>query len=361
MASRIGLAAVCVVSLCLASAGRTCCPAPPSGKPVVNADQTVILIWDAANQTQHFIRKATFQSEADDFGFIVPCPSQPELEESGDGAFPYLLKLTEPEVKRAWRLPISVPSFCCCAPCLMNESGSACHEMVTVLQEKEVAGFNAVVLEATSAAALTGWLKAHGYAFSPEVEAWAKPYVESGWKFTALKIAKGLPGSEKAVAAASLRISFRTERPLFPYREPDPNAFAEALGARHRLLRIYFIAEARYRGELTKEQAWTGKVAWAGQLAPESRQKLLELLKLSASTGPATWWLTEFEDHWPYQAAPADVYFARDPGQEPVRRPPIIRYYVSSGWSRDGSVYALAAVVVVPPVVRRVRRSRRTR
>ena len=49
-----------------------CCPAPPSGKPVVNADQTVIILWDAANRTQHFIRKASFQSEADDFGFIVP-------------------------------------------------------------------------------------------------------------------------------------------------------------------------------------------------------------------------------------------------------------------------------------------------
>ena len=48
-----------------------CAPAP-SGKLVVNADQTVIIIWDAANNTQHFIRKASFKSEADDFGFLIP-------------------------------------------------------------------------------------------------------------------------------------------------------------------------------------------------------------------------------------------------------------------------------------------------
>ena len=38
------------------------------------------------------------------------------------------------------------------------------------------------MLEAKSATALVTWLKDNGYAFSPEVEAWAKPYVDGGWK-----------------------------------------------------------------------------------------------------------------------------------------------------------------------------------
>src|SRR5690349_18712330 len=76
-----------------------CCPAPPSGKPVVNADQTVVILWDAANKTQHFIRRATFKSDADDFGFLIPSPSQPELNESGDGIFPILAEVTAPKVK----------------------------------------------------------------------------------------------------------------------------------------------------------------------------------------------------------------------------------------------------------------------
>ena len=58
----------------LCCAALACCPAPPSGKPVVNADQTVLIIWDAAAKTQHFIRQASFTSQADDFGFIVPSP-----------------------------------------------------------------------------------------------------------------------------------------------------------------------------------------------------------------------------------------------------------------------------------------------
>src|SRR5262249_26695477 len=148
---------------------------------------------------------------------------------------------------------------------------------VQVLEEKRVAGFNAAVLEASSAEALTGWLKEHDYAYSPEIQAWAKPYVEAGWKITAFKVAKDKDAREKkSVSAAALRMSFKTERPLFPYREPDPSKDAAVLGAKHRLLRIYFIADARYSGELTKEAPWTGKVAWSNKLAANVRADLLE-------------------------------------------------------------------------------------
>jgi hypothetical protein len=86
-----------------ASPGRSCCPVFRIGQPVVNADQTVILIRDPATKTEHFIRQASFKSEADDFGFLIPSPSRPELEESANGAFDYFRKLTEPERKKERR------------------------------------------------------------------------------------------------------------------------------------------------------------------------------------------------------------------------------------------------------------------
>jgi hypothetical protein len=325
------------------------------GKPVVNADQTVIILWDAATKTEHFIRRASFKSDADDFGFLVPTPAQPVLSESGDAAFPLLQKLTEPE-KQKVRRP-SGGMGCGCAA--SKAPGLAAPQAVRVLEEKVVAGFKAVVLEASSANALVNWLKDNGYAFSPAVEAWAKPYIESGWKITALKVAKSEDDKDKkSVAASALRMSFKTDRPLFPYREPDPKGSAEALDAKRRLLRIYFLAEARYQGELTKETPWTGRVAWAGKLSAEERKRTLELLRLPETTGPAEWWLTEFEDDWPYRVAPADVYFSRAADQGTVKRPPIVEY-ISSSWPTDVMVYALAAVVVVPPLLRRTLRGQK--
>ncbi|HLW68745.1 MAG TPA: DUF2330 domain-containing protein [Gemmataceae bacterium] len=328
-----------------------CCPAPPSGKPVVNADQTVIIIWDAATKTEHFIRKASFKSLADEFGFLIPTPAQPKLEESGNEAFSFLQRLTEPERQKQPR-PRGTSCSCDAGP----ESSVTFSKAVNVLDEKLVAGFHAAVLEAQSAEALVGWLKENGYAFPPEVEAWARPYVEAGWKITALKVAKDKDAQDKpSVAASALRMSFKTDRPLFPYREPDSKNSAQALGAKQRLLRVYFLADGRFQGELTKEVPWTGKAAWANKLSPADRAKTLELLNLPATTGPAEWWLTEFEDPWPYRTAPADLYFSRSPNQNGIKRPPIIEY-VSTSWPTDGAAYAIAGALVLPPLVRRIRR-----
>ena len=355
MATRIWLFP-CLAALMLAAAFWTpiapgCAPAPPSGKEVVNADQTVIILWDAATKIEHMIRKASFKSTADDFGFLVPTPSQPELEESGNDAFPYLFKVTEPE-----RTQVPRPSGMECGCSKKSEKKSeATRDAVKILLEKEVAGFKAAILETKSASALIDWLKENGYAYSPQIEAWAKPYVEAGWKITALKVAKDQDGKDKkSVAAAALRITFQTDRPLFPYREPDSQSPAEALGARQRLLRIYLLADARYQGELTKEVAWTGRAAWADKLTAEQRSKILQLLKLPENTGPGEWWLTEFEDNWPYRAAPADLYFARDTNQSTLHRDPIIQCVSSFLASRAVALPALAAVVILPPLLRRL-------
>jgi hypothetical protein len=345
----LALLGICSLPLASESAFACCAVYRIGGAPVVNADQTVIIIWDVATKTQHFIRQASFRGEADDFGFLVPSPTQPELEEAGDEAFPHLRRLTEPEPKYVGGGGIGCT--CSATPGTLEDRRSL---QVKVLDEKLVAGFNAVVLEATSATALTQWLKENGYAFSPEVEAWAKPYVDAGWKITALKVYRDKDIPVKSdVKASALRITFKTDRPLFPYREPDYKGSAAAVGAKDRLLRIYFLAEARYEGELTKATPWTGKVAWAGKLSVEDRTKLLEEMKLPAKTGPAEFWLTEFEDHWQYKVMPADVYFKRAGNQDTVRRASAGR---SVPYPADATVYAFAAVLILPPLWRRLRR-----
>ena len=345
----LAMAAMFFVSF-LGSPAPGCCPAGPRNKPVVNADQTVIILWDAANKIEHFIRKASFKSEADEFGFIIPTPTQPELDESGNDAFPYLIMLTEPEITTRVKANFALGFGCSKSPPTKNEVKSD----VTVLVEKEVAGFKAAVLDAKSADALVDWLKENGYAYSPQIEAWAKPYVEQGWKFTALKVVRDKDGNpDKKLTAASLRISFKTDTPLFPYREPDPQSYAEALNVRSRLLRLYFISDARYQGKLTQESPWTGTVAWAGKVTGPKRAKTLASLKLPDNTGPAQWYLTEFEDHWPYKVAKADLIFSRAANQSDVRRAPIIQYI---RWPLDITAVAFGMFLLVL-LFRQMRRS----
>jgi hypothetical protein len=351
--------AVCMFFAIDSRQAEGCCAVARSGQPVVNADQSIIMIWDAATQTEHFIRRASFKSEGEDFGFLIPSPSKPELAESGNEAFPTLQKVTEPDVITQKR-PAARGSGCGCGEDYKSSppAGLADKAEVRVLEEKMVAGFNAKVLEADTTEVLVQWLRENGYAYSPEVAAWAKPYVDQKWKITALKVAKKKDDAKgKDVTASALRMSFKTDRPLFPYREPDSTQTAASLGASRRLLRIYFLADARYQGEMTKEQPWTGHVAWAGKLTPESRKQVLEQLRLPETTGPAEWWLTEFEDNWPYRVAPADVYFSRSADQNDVRRPPIV-HYVKGRAAPDAMPVVFAAAIGLMLVGTRLRGAR---
>src|SRR6188472_4198719 len=75
-----------------------CAPAMRAGDTVRVAEESALIFWDAASKTQHFIRRAQFDTKAQDFGFLVPTPSRPALSEVDDAIFGHLLELTKPPV-----------------------------------------------------------------------------------------------------------------------------------------------------------------------------------------------------------------------------------------------------------------------
>jgi hypothetical protein len=293
-----GLALIGVSMVSMIGESQACCAVAEAGRPVVNADQTVILWWDRPNQTQHFIRRASFKGGGDSVGFLVPSPTRPSLEKSGDDAFPYLADLTRPSSGGGgFAIGCAVA-----APAPRSE--------VKVIEEKTVAGYDAVVLTAGSGEALLRWLNENGFAFRPETAAWAEPYVKNGWYISAMKISKETSRDPQAkLGVSALRISFKTDRPLFPYREPDSRDDASKLDVTRRLLRIYLVAEAPYQGRFSTGMPWPANVGYSSPLKDDERSRLAELLELPATTSSGKMWLTEFEHQWPYGIAPGDVYF----------------------------------------------------
>jgi hypothetical protein len=281
---------------------NACCAVAGVNDHVVNASQTVVMVWDKQRQTQHFIRKADFKTDAENIGFLVPSPSRPDLEESGSKAFSHLAEITAPKTSYGGGFPLG----CSAAPIQPKPQG----RNVTVIEEKRVAGFDATVLTARSGEDLVKWLKANGYAYSPAVADWAKPYLGGNWHFTALKVSKHETSRDSdEIKAASLRISFQTDRPIFPYREPDSKESSASLDAKSRLLRIYFIAETQYEGKIDGSRPWTARTVWSGDIT-QHREGLLDTLNLPKNTGSEKWWLTKIENDWPYDKAAGDVYFS---------------------------------------------------
>jgi hypothetical protein len=321
----------------LTRSAEACCAVAGRGESAVNADQEIILVWDKEQQTEHFIRKASFRSEGDSVGFLVPTPSRPQLEQSGNAAFSYLRGITAPKEPPAFLMPLSCSS-----------SPSAAMGSVRVIEEKTVAGYRTVVLAADSGKALVAWLREHDYAYTPETAEWAQPYLEKKWYMTAMKIAKTDGATDPIVAASALRISFKTDQPLFPYREPDSRQAAEKLHVSDRLLRIFFIAESRYEGRFPSGQAWGGLARWSHPLSGGERSRVLGHLALPESTGPSKFWLTEFSEHWAYGKAPGDVYFRPSADQQTLARaaaPAPITF--------DLTLATLLGFIVARPLIRR--------
>ncbi len=296
-----------------------CCAVSKSDSAVVNADQSVLIIWNPQTKTQHFVRQANFKSDTPDVGFLVPSPSQPTLAEANGKVFETLAFFTKPEIKKVKRGK-SLNGF--------GGAGGGGFGGVEVIEQKRVAGYDATVLKADSAEALLDWLKQNGYHYSPAVSEWAKPYLEQKWFFTALKVAPKEAGAKPGnitLQAPALRISFTTDKPLFPYREPATESL-NTLGVKSRTLRTFFLSDHRYTGQLGAGETWTGKTVWANQLAPPQIKNILDHLKLPFKEAPPKAWLTEFSDDWDYNTAKSDLTFVPDARNEKLARAPKIVY-----------------------------------
>jgi hypothetical protein len=55
-----------------------CAPIMPTGKAVEMATESALIVWDEKAKTEHFVRRASFQTEVPSFGFLVPRPARPE-------------------------------------------------------------------------------------------------------------------------------------------------------------------------------------------------------------------------------------------------------------------------------------------
>lgn len=279
-----------------------CASAAREGEEVRIAEESAVIVWDAANSTQHFIRRARFDTKAKDFGFLVPTPSVPILAESDEAVFGLLEDIAFGGVKALLKNAKSKK---------MTLPDEALAAQVVVIATAKVAGLDATVLEATDAGALDTWLKAHGYVSSPALVAWYRPYIERRWKITAFKIAADSARTHAARSSA-VRMTFRTEKPFFPYREP-----ATAAGAKpsSRSLSLYFIGDSRVDGRLGESGAWPGKTVWSRTLSYWQRRALDKRLGIpAAQTGPMTR-MTAFLDHSSPRPGKDDVYFSASADQ----------------------------------------------
>jgi hypothetical protein len=306
----LGMAALVAVLLSLPLLGRpgpasACLTVGGKGAQIQIADEEAIIVWDAAHHREDFIRQATFRTGAHDFGFLVPTPTVPTLMAVRPAVFTLMERLSALSLSR--QLTGSVAD----GP---KKAG------VEVIRTQRVGAYDAAVLSADDLRGLARWLSQHGYTVPPGMSDWLTPYVEAHWTITAFKIAKDATGAPTA-SLPPVRLSFSTDAPFYPYREP---AVPVSGIAPPRLLRVFFMSDSPAIGGFRDAAAktWPGRVVTTHNidgLDPEFRPDVADRLLLHLGQMPSPLWVTMFEDRSSPRPAVADVYFTPGPAKTALR------------------------------------------
>jgi hypothetical protein len=296
-------------------------------------EESALIVYDPASKTEHFIRRAQFRTDAAYFGFLVPTPSLPHLAEVNDQLFRQLEALTAPAIRTETKYrDRSLFAGFEIAEAKVRVGSMNPRAAVEVIDQQKIAGMDATILRATDAEKLREWLAQHGYEARPALTAWLKWYVDNGWYLTAFQYKKENTASE-GLNTRAVRISFETDRPFYPYREPaDAREGDDPKGRR---LKVFYASTARASGTLGESGTWPGKTVWANALTPAQAETLTQALadprpqaehSAPAASLPATVWLTEFLDESSPRPGTDEVYFQQSQEQQSLKRPDQVQY-----------------------------------
>ncbi|MFO0567631.1 MAG: DUF2330 domain-containing protein [Polyangiaceae bacterium] len=187
---------------------------PEERRPSLSLEQTLI-VHDAEAGREHFIREVAFRASRQPFGFVVPTPSQPEVRKVSQEPFSKLRSMYP------FRSPLGGGEGT--GQGFGKGLGGAPRGGVRVLEVSKVGSFTAFVLAAEDAKGLAAWLAKHGLTSSPRHEEWLALYVKAKFFFVAMRY-DPVANEDAEVGrtkSETVRLSFDTPLPFYPYREPD--------------------------------------------------------------------------------------------------------------------------------------------
>ena len=183
---------------------------PPPDYYVREDAQKAVIVYE--NNIETLILSVEFSGDAENFGWVIPLPSKPEVDKSSDELFKALQDLTKSDVYREMPLGLGMG-----APETMEK------EAVTVLETKKIDVYDIAILEATDSNALAKWLEDNGYQYPVDEAYILDDYVKKGWTFTAVKVASEFVGTAGAKRlsdgrATPLKFVFNSDKIIYPLK-----------------------------------------------------------------------------------------------------------------------------------------------
>lgn len=158
----------------------------------------------------------SYAGPAEDFGWVLPVPSEPsKVQVAPQAIFDRLQQRTQPQFVPQWDYQNSgqcMPRRMAAAEADGGSGGRDDSSSVDVVDEKSVGPFDTVTLDADNAAKLYDWLIEHGYDQPEEAQSLLEHYVDKGHLFVAVKLQSDASSGE----IQPLTVQFPHEDPCIP-------------------------------------------------------------------------------------------------------------------------------------------------
>ena len=202
-------------------------PFTPLGYVITPDDDVqALLMYSEPDRMETLVVQPAFSGTAIEFGMVMPLPNRPIINEAPEDMFDTLLEYTTIRYSGGSSLEEALK--------LQSGAAGSAADSVVVLERKDVGDFEAVVLTADSADALTEWLDGNGFEFKDEDRENFEYYVEKGgYYFVAMRINMDEADlDDDGMISGKLRpieFVFESEYPMLPLRimahDMDPMRF----------------------------------------------------------------------------------------------------------------------------------------
>lgn len=183
---------------------------PPPDYYIHETDQKAVIFYE--NGLETLILSVTFRGDAEDFGWVIPTPSRPQVSKSSDELFASLEQITtfEEDLVR---------------PLTFEEAynlGKAT-QSVHIIETKKIEYYEVAVLTADEPEALAEWLAVNDYQFPKKASYILDSYIENNWYFVAVKIDTEAisPGVDRQLRQGHmipLELKFSTDKIVYPLK-----------------------------------------------------------------------------------------------------------------------------------------------
>ena len=144
-------------------------------KDINEPTQKAIIFHD--QNREDIILQVKYEGPAEDFGWLIPVPGQPEVRKGSMQPFYELSRLTQERFREG----------------LMHYGmakarGGTDDQEVKVIEVSTVGAYEVAILSSTNPSALADWLAAHHFSFPKEKQSVLDQYIQRHWFFVAARI-----------------------------------------------------------------------------------------------------------------------------------------------------------------------------